>query len=176
MLSLTPRNLIIIDMQYGFLTSHTGKTLLGDRVSKICKLIEQWKLLGWPIILVEYARYGPTLDRIQQSLDNYDNQKQLTKRQNNGADEIFKCVHKYKLPKRHLVTGVNTNYCVAETVIGLSDIGHECLLVRKAVATFEKWRCPLGQYKNKPFGWINDVPNVSLVNNYRLLPQASREA
>jgi nicotinamidase-related amidase len=80
-----------------------------------------------PILFVEYAHYGPTLPELTDLTKKYHRTYHVTKASNNGGKEVMEFLTQKHLPKLNLrVVGVNTDYCVAQTVQGINSACTNC--------------------------------------------------
>ena len=108
--------LIVIDMQPKFDSSQKESTIKNCRT-----LLRQAQKDKAGILLVEYIDYGETDNRLQNMIRDYSLTKTITKISNDGSVEIRKAIKKYNYPSKLLkVCGVNTDYCVYESVVGLT--------------------------------------------------------
>lgn len=109
--------LVVIDMQ-PFFKSVTKKV-----VSNVLKLIREFKKQNNFIFVLEYNECGETHPSIVKELNGYDNVQFVVKKKEDGSLPLIKAM-KIKNPKRTKmefnVCGVNTDACVADTVLGLN--------------------------------------------------------
>jgi nicotinamidase-related amidase len=134
--------LIIIDMQPGFYYSHE----VLDQVIKETKKTIQSK---HAIINVEFKprRYGHTLTSLLNLLTGYKNYVSCVKKEEDGSREIYdKIVSRDIYYKKLRVCGVNSDYCVKDTTIGLARMipGAMIEVVKEACG------CP-----DNTFDWIH---------------------
>lgn len=134
-----PYTLVIIDMQDNFLASRK------ESVQKdIAKQIKKAMKDRAGIIFVEYLGCGKTYSQLVDLSEDYDRSFTVYKDRDDGSKEVLNCLVDKKLPKSRLrVCGVNTQFCVRSTAVGLrdklpksklqiiakscnSDYGHEC--------------------------------------------------
>ncbi len=109
--------LLIIDAQDIFFNTNSEAFIFG-----CSNEVANAKNLGSPIILLEYAGYGRTTDKILEIIGNYDNCYTITKRNDDGSKEVMKLMHKHHLPMKNIVIcGGRTDCCVSSTIFGLSD-------------------------------------------------------
>ncbi len=109
--------LVVVDMQPLFQSSQkeTTKTEV-DRLLK--KAIEDKA----GIIFLEFHRYAETDPALKATVEGYKRAFFRTKMINDGSSQVVETIKKKSLPKRKIkVCGVNTNYCVRETVAGLLE-------------------------------------------------------
>ncbi len=110
--------LVIVDMQSAF------GVLPESMITKnIQREIHVAMADGASIVFVEFSYTGPTLVSLVEITKqaNYKNTYVIEKHTNDGSKEIFDLVTEKSLPNKHFkVTGVNTDYCVFETVRGMS--------------------------------------------------------
>jgi nicotinamidase-related amidase len=108
--------LVVIDMQPSFEASQE-KAVLRNCAARI----KQAQKDNAAILLVEYEEYGKTDYRLRNLLKTYDKTKTVIKCDNDGSVEIKRAIIRAKFPKDLLrVCGVNTDYCVYESVKGLT--------------------------------------------------------
>ncbi len=112
---MKPRTaLIIIDMQRQFKAANDETT-----ISNVIREVRKAKKLKQFIILVEYGRQY-TISKIRETLKGYKYLFKVTKDDDDGSYEIIKCILKNQLGVTQFnVCGVNTSYCVHDTVEGL---------------------------------------------------------
>ena len=109
--------LIIIDMQKYFETSQK-KSVIKNCQKEIKKAMK----LHNHIMFVEYDDCGKTDKRLTKLTKGYKNKSRVIKGCDNGSDEIYDKIEKWKLARKNLrVCGVNTDACVKRTVIGLCE-------------------------------------------------------
>ena len=75
------------------------------------------------ILFVEYIGYGQTLPRLTNLTKhiNYTKAYHIVKGNNDGSKEIKKFLTKHKLVSKVIkIIGVNTDFCVLETVLGIN--------------------------------------------------------
>ena len=74
------------------------------------------------ILFVEYSGYSPTIPLLTKIVEdaNYKRAYHVIKHNNNGGREVTEFLNKHHLPKMNMrIAGVNTSYCVKETVVGI---------------------------------------------------------
>ena len=121
------KTLTVIDMQEEFTAANCPDTIA--EVKKLCRKARRNK---WPIILVEYAGAHQTLEEIQDVVKGYGQAFTLTKNKDDGSDVISKFVAGKNLPDGVVACGVNTQFCVHDTVRGLLEKNHRVEVVKKA--------------------------------------------
>ena len=109
--------LVVIDMQAIFRASTDKNT-----VAHCKREIKQAMSKGAAILYVEYAGYDKTLPVLTNLTKNYQRKFSVIKHNNGGGKEVKATILKHRLPKTRIkVCGVNTDYCVLETVRGLTE-------------------------------------------------------
>lgn len=112
--------LVVVDMQADF---HAAK---GERVRKnVLREITQAMQDDADIIFLEYNDSGPTLPELTEPVisSGYRKYWHRTKHGDDGSDEAKRCMFNHKLNRKHIkVVGVNTDCCVASTVVGLISL------------------------------------------------------
>lgn len=112
-----PYVLVVVDMQAGFRASLREATIIAIE-SEIRRAIEN-KL---PIVVLEYAKYPATHERLLQPLEGYDKFVIETKRDDDGSTEVIEaCLFNGFSGEAFRVCGVNAHGCVKATVLGLTD-------------------------------------------------------
>ena len=102
--------LVIIDMQPSF-------EACNDAAEAVAKEVHRARERRTGIIVVEYYSCGPTHRLIQQAIRGYDRQAWVTKDDDNGGREVVAAAREHKFwNKSWRFCGVNTCYCVSETV------------------------------------------------------------
>lgn len=105
-------------MQLSFHASHNKRTQLAC-VREIKKAIRDKAA----IIFVEYEHHGPSLPVLTNVVKkaNYHRVIHLLKNEDDGSQRVINLLRKKHLPILNLrICGVNTRYCVHDTVKGLS--------------------------------------------------------
>lgn len=75
------------------------------------------------IIFLEFTNNGPTQPELLDLTMGYKHAHVALKGANDGSKECMTFMRHYDLPSRHFrVVGVNTSYCVRETVTGLTKL------------------------------------------------------
>lgn len=109
--------LVVVDMQPAFRSSQNQETL--DRVNE---LIQQAIKDDAPIVFLEFGGYEKTDSRLLASVEGYKQAHFQVKYENDGSFHVKKTIDAHDLPTGTIrVCGVNTNYCVRETVLGLIE-------------------------------------------------------
>lgn len=111
-------SLVIVDMQNYFSASREA------RVRTYCsKEILKAKYHGYPIIFAEYRHYGKTTATLLNLVKNYSKVYRTIKSKNDGSRGIVQLIHKHNFSsfqrKNFRICGVNTDFCVHDTVLGM---------------------------------------------------------
>lgn len=110
-----PATRVIIDMQEDFSAACRPEVICGVK-----KEIEIAILENAPIIIVEYIDCGKTRKEIIDLVDCLDLAVKVKKSGDCGTRVVLNAIKKNKFPSDHIrVCGVNTDWCVRETVNGL---------------------------------------------------------
>lgn len=113
-----PYTLVVIDMQDYFTGSKTAKVRKG-----CARAIRQAMNDKAAILYVEYQGYGSTISMLTNLSKNYKRVSTVKKASNGGEQEVRRLLLRKKFPKTHLkICGVNTDYCVLETVQGITGV------------------------------------------------------
>lgn len=127
--------LVIIDMQEHFGSASNPKTIAACQ-----KLIASSILQFNPIIFVEYSGHGSTLPALMNMVETYEPKFRLHKSQDDGSASIQECLDRCKvIPRKLVVCGVNTNYCVLNTVQGLHVSRHNYQIDVVEEACNDQW-------------------------------------
>jgi len=114
--------LVIIDMQRYFSASCSRRVQ-----DNVIRAIEHAKRNRYGIVLVEYDGNGATHQVILNACRRYKKFYRVTKTQDDGSREILSAVAEFDLPLTHfMLCGVNLQYCVRDTAIGLARQGNNC--------------------------------------------------
>jgi len=109
------QTLVVVDMQRYFSAANNRNTILA------CKreIKEAVKNKDW-IIFLQYKDCGKTYRCLTRLAAGYKKKANLIKQEDNGALEIaaFALNNKFKC-KNFKICGVNTTYCVHDTIVGL---------------------------------------------------------
>lgn len=108
--------LVVIDMQKDFVSCNEPNVIRACQ--REIKLAIRRKT---GIIFLEYEGYGHTIPELTNLTTNYDKTYFSSKATNSGSDEVFGIINTRNLYQNVRVVGVNTSYCVYETVEGLKD-------------------------------------------------------
>lgn len=105
--------LVIIDVQPHFSSARRNYSLLNN-----CKReIEIAKKNRFDVFLVRLGQYGRVSSVLTEAVSGYDRKKNIVKYKQSGAKEILQALSK---PQDLRFCGVNTNLCVADTVIEIA--------------------------------------------------------
>jgi len=109
---------IVIDMQDYFSTSFNSKNI------EACKQeLRDAVICAAPIVLVEFIGCGRTASSIYDVVDSYRKLHIVRKNTNSGGDKISKYLINNNLPTNQIrLCGVNTDYCVLESVSKLTKL------------------------------------------------------
>lgn len=107
--------LVIVDVQEKFISAHSMKVINNCR-----REIRRAIRFKAPIIFLEFDGFGHTLAELTILTNDYKNAYFANKLQNNGSAEVGRLIADKNLPHDTRVAGVNTSYCVLETVVGLT--------------------------------------------------------
>jgi hypothetical protein len=147
--------LCVIDMQAIFSSSQEPR-VQQSCIREIKKAIRDRSV----ILFVEYAGYPATIpaltDIVAQA--NYKRAYHVIKSRNDGGQEVTDFLTKHHLPKMNMrVCGVNTDYCVRETVDGIRRFLPTANLHVIADACGSTWDHKSGLRQMK------QVPNVKVI-------------
>ena len=102
--------LVVIDMQVGFSTAEKV-------VNNVAQEVELAVKNNRPVVVIEFANYGNTYQRIMKFLEGYDKFAKYTKTWNNGGAQVVEALDELCIePKKIAYVGINRSYCVYETV------------------------------------------------------------
>ena len=109
--------LLIVDMQRSFTAANKKATV------KACQeLIFDAISLNNSIVFLEYKWNGKTKRELTSLVRNYSFVNTIQKEDDDGSEEVISFFNKCKfVPKNIIVGGVNTNFCVRQTVLGLAE-------------------------------------------------------
>jgi nicotinamidase-related amidase len=115
-----PTTLVVVDMQPEFDAANVPDVIVG-----VTKQILEAKKKRWPIVIVEYLPkddIGETHGGLLSLLKGYNKKARIGKVDDDGSLEIVRALRRRKFTEKTLrVCGVNTDCCVAATVLGLLD-------------------------------------------------------
>jgi len=115
--STAPYILVVIDMQPGFRASLNEAT-----IDCVAGEIRAARAANLPIVILEYAKYPATHERLLQLVEGYENVAIETKREDDGSEELLEaCIGNEYFQNVYRVCGVNTLQCVQSTVLGVAD-------------------------------------------------------
>lgn len=82
------------------------------------------------IVFVEFSNSGPTMDCLAELPRSHGYRSYTTeKHKNDGSSDVAALALSKDLPIKHFkVVGINTDYCVASTVIGLSELFQDAVI------------------------------------------------
>jgi nicotinamidase-related amidase len=116
--------LCVVDMQPGFGASWAC-------LEGVLREVRLAKKRNAPIIVLEYEGVGPTHYEILKTLSNYQNVVFASKDENDGSPQAFPILKKFNTNKTRIV-GVNTCFCVMDTILGLIERDVEVNLIETA--------------------------------------------
>lgn len=110
--------LVVVDMQPAFRSSQNQATI--DRCNE---LIQQAIKDEAPIVFLEFEGYEQTDSRLLAAVEGYNHAHFKSKYENDGSFQVKETIELHQYPHETIrVCGVNTNYCVRETVLGLVEM------------------------------------------------------
>lgn len=112
--------LFVIDMQDYFLTSWSDAERK-ELVRAVRAQMRESMYAFQPIVLVEYTGCGRTTDELFDIVDEYSHVHILRKHTNGGGTKLAQYVAKHNLPEAIKIVGINTDFCVLESVTGLVE-------------------------------------------------------
>lgn len=108
--------LVVVDMQFDFASSRKPSV-----IKNCLALVKQAVKDKAGIVFLEYDTYGKTHLPLRLATSKYKKKFELTKQDDDGSPQVLTAIKKGRLPKQQIkVCGVNTTYCVAATVGGLT--------------------------------------------------------
>jgi hypothetical protein len=115
---------------------------------------------GAGILYVEFDGYGSTKPELTYLTRKNKRASRVTKSRNDGSANVFDQLHKRRFNKSHLkVVGVNTDYCVFETVQGLRE-----KLPQAKIEVIADACSSNGSHKNG-LAKIKKIPNIKILRN-----------
>lgn len=127
--------LVVIDMQGQFASANNPRTIAGCQ-----KLIVNASLNTHPIMFVEYMGYGETLPQLTQLVGAFEPKFRIHKTKDDGSEAVQETIKRCKVkPKKFIVCGVNTGFCVLSTVIGLHAASSQYHIDVVAEACNDQW-------------------------------------
>lgn len=108
--------LVVVDMQSYFKT--TGEPSVIKACQREIKLAIRRKA---GIIFLEFGSFGDTMAELKDLVTGYDKAYFAVKNRNDGSAQVYSLITRHNLYHNVRVTGVNTSYCVYETVVGLTS-------------------------------------------------------
>lgn len=156
--------LVVVDVQKQFIEN-------ANLIAEVGKEIKKAMSKKLPIIFVEFAGCGRTMYRIKKLTANYNKAFVVSKHNTGGGHEVIRTITRRKLQYKTLkVCGVYTNYCVHDTVTGLSNLlpKSKIKLLSKACRSTSfkhndgenhKW----DSLKDKGIDSMKKCPNVSIL-------------
>ena len=153
--------LVVVDMQTHFVTTENL-----EFTKNIQREINQAVQDEAQIVFVEYSGSGETLQDLVSLTKDYYRKHTIAKYHNDGSSEIQSLVEKESLSTDFKVVGVNTDFCVKETVQGLSkkfpkgniDVLWDCC------ASLWYSRTPTKEHHLKGISKMAELPNVAIKN------------
>lgn len=123
--------LVIVDMQPCF---------IGDKrqyvIEPVIAEIEQAKLDGAYIILLEYRERGHTHDAILSTIGDYPMVSVVTKKHEDGGHELHDFMYKRDLDMSQIrLCGLHWHHCVRETALTLAHISKNADIIGLAYAS-----------------------------------------
>lgn len=119
--------LVVVDMQDAFSASRESSVLKACQ-REIMAAIRQ----KYAIIFLEFEHSGSTHSELTDLVKNYDKAYFKTKPDNDGSYEVNEVVKQRNLCHNVRVVGVNTSYCVYDTVEGLRNYPGKITVVADA--------------------------------------------
>jgi len=108
--------LVVVDMQDSFNAANEPNVR-----NNIEREIKKAMAVKAAVIFLEYSGMGPTIPRLTRLTDGYERGFSAIKNHNDGSRQVENLIDAHNLPRHKIkVTGVNTDYCVRETVFGLA--------------------------------------------------------
>jgi len=112
-----PYVLVVVDVQPGFDTAK-------DVIDPVCKLVIKAIADGMPIVILEFdpTRFDDTYTQVTDLCKGYNKTLVVTKDMDDGSEEVISALRNagYKYP-RILLCGVNFEFCVFATAVGLAN-------------------------------------------------------
>jgi nicotinamidase-related amidase len=119
--------LVVVDMQ------RTFKTTENLNVIRACQREIRLAIRrNYGIIFLEFDGCGETICELKDLISRYDKAYFTTKHGNDGSVEIAKLICGHNLYHNVRITGVNTSYCIYETVEGLKNYPGKITVVADA--------------------------------------------
>lgn len=147
--------LVVVDMQEYF--SASNKTTVQRSVQRE---IRQAMRSGAGILYVEFDGYGSTKPELTSLTRKNKRASRVTKSRNDGSTNVVEQLRKRRFNTSHLkVTGVNTDYCVFETVQGLRE-----KLPNSKIEVIADACSSNASHKNG-LRKIRRVPNINILRN-----------
>lgn len=116
--------LVVVDMQAKFDTANAPNVR-----ANVAREIKEAMKHDAGIVFLEYFSMGPSLPELVDLTIGYQKTYTIIKHSNSGSAECEKIVSHYGLSNKHFkVVGVNTSYCVMETVKGLNILYKESII------------------------------------------------
>lgn len=119
--------LIVVDMQDEFETAKNPKT-----ISACQREIKLAIRKNYGIIFLEIGPCGDTISELKDLVKGYDKAYFATKMANDGSVEAFNIIKRRNLYHNTRIVGVNTSYCVYDTVKSLMNYPGKITVVSDA--------------------------------------------
>jgi nicotinamidase-related amidase len=132
--------LVVVDMQPFFLRGYTRKAIKPTQ-----KLVSIFSGLHWPILFLEMAYFGRTINRIR---DICPRTPWVRKHDQDGSSSVLRRIEKEKWPLDLAICGVYLDQCVRKTANSLSFVSNVCV-VKDASKPYSPQYSPSHDWENK---------------------------
>jgi nicotinamidase-related amidase len=161
--------LVIVDMQSHFyakeeleITKNLKREILGAINNQAS------------IVFVEFDHSGPTLECLTKLPEQHGYRSYtIEKQQNDGSHEVGALVIDKSLPVKHFkVAGINTDYCIASTVIGLSNLfpdGVIEVIDNCCASLWSMYGKPCNADHKNGLAMLKGIENVVITNSTQLI-------